>query len=124
MVTKNMNVDHMVDKSNVYVNYVDINNADVNSVNMNKNTEPVCARAVKDICCELPFQELEEDKSKRSKLGDEDEKRHGSLYNYETSSPTVREDMHKKPEKRDVVDDINPEGKHDDEKTVEKQVHN
>ena len=29
------------------------------------------------------------------------------------------EDMHEKPEKRDVVDNINPEGKHD----AEKQVH-
>jgi hypothetical protein len=27
-----------------------------------------------------------------------------------------------KPEKRDVVDDINPEGKYDDEKNVEKQL--
>jgi hypothetical protein len=35
----------------------------------------------------------------------------------------VREDIHEKPEKRDVVDDINPEGKHNDEKNVEKQVH-
>jgi hypothetical protein len=33
----------------------------------------------------------------------------------------VREDMHKKLEKRDVVDDINPEGKYDEEKKVEKQ---
>jgi hypothetical protein len=33
------------------------------------------------------------------------------------------EDMHKKAEKRDMVDDANPEGKHDDEKTVETQVH-
>ena len=74
----------------------------------NVNTEPVCARAVKDIFCELPFEELEEDKPKRSKLGDEDEKRHGSLYNYETSPPTVRDDMHEKPEKRDVMIDIKP----------------
>ena len=33
------------------------------------------------------------------------------------------EDMHEKPEKRDVVDDINPEGGHNDEKTVGMQVH-
>jgi hypothetical protein len=33
-----------------------------------------------------------------------------------------RGDMHEKPEKRDVVDDINPEGKHDDKKTVENHV--
>jgi hypothetical protein len=31
--------------------------------------------------------------------------------------------MHEKPEKRDVVDDINPEGEHNDEKTVETQEH-
>ena len=57
-----MNVDHVVNKSNVHVNYVDVNNADVNNVNMNKNTELVIARVVKDIFCELPFEELEEDK--------------------------------------------------------------
>jgi hypothetical protein len=33
------------------------------------------------------------------------------------------EDMHKKPGKRDVVNDISSEGKHYDKKTVEKQVH-
>jgi hypothetical protein len=31
--------------------------------------------------------------------------------------------VYEKPEKRDVVDDINPEGNYDDEKTHEKQVH-
>jgi hypothetical protein len=33
--------------------------------------------------------------------------------------------MHEKPEKRDVVNDINPEGRHDDEKTadVREDVH-
>jgi hypothetical protein len=35
----------------------------------------------------------------------------------------VREDLHEKHEKRGVVDDINPKGKHNDKKTVEKQVH-
>jgi hypothetical protein len=35
----------------------------------------------------------------------------------------VREDVHEKPEKRAAVDDSNPEGKHDDKKTVEKQVY-
>jgi hypothetical protein len=35
----------------------------------------------------------------------------------------VREDVQEKPEKRDVVDDIDPKGKHNDVKTVEKQVH-
>jgi hypothetical protein len=54
----NVNVDHIVNKSNVHVNYVDVNNAEVNNVNVNsvnmyKNNEPVCARAVKDIFCEL-----------------------------------------------------------------------
>jgi hypothetical protein len=33
------------------------------------------------------------------------------------------EDTHKKPEKRDVENDISLKGKHDDKKTVEKQVH-
>jgi hypothetical protein len=32
-------------------------------------------------------------------------------------------DMHEEAEKRDVVDDINLEGKHNDEKTVETQEH-
>jgi hypothetical protein len=31
--------------------------------------------------------------------------------------------MHEEAEKRDVVDDINPEGQHNDEKTVEMQMH-
>ena len=31
--------------------------------------------------------------------------------------------MHEKPEKRDVVDNINSEGGHNDEKTVGMQVH-
>jgi hypothetical protein len=31
-------------------------------------------------------------------------------------------DMHEKPEKMDVMTDINPEGKYDDEELVEKQV--
>jgi hypothetical protein len=35
---------------------------------------------------------------------------------------TVEKQVHKKPEKRDVMVDINPKGKHDDEKTVEKQL--
>jgi hypothetical protein len=118
-----VNVDQLVNTSIVHVKDEDVNNADVNnlkvnSMNMNKNTEPVCARAVKEFFCELPFEELEEDKPKRSKLGDEDEKSHGSLYDYEMSPPTVREDVHEKPEKRDVVDDINPEGRDNDEKMV------
>jgi hypothetical protein len=90
--------------------------------NVNKNTELICAREVKDIFHELPFVELEKEKSKRSKLGDEDEKRHGSLYYYDASPPTVREDMYEKPEKRDVMGNINPEGKYDEEKVVEKQL--
>jgi hypothetical protein len=35
----------------------------------------------------------------------------------------VRKGVQEKPETRDVVNNINPEGKHNDEKTMEEQVH-
>jgi hypothetical protein len=35
------------------------------------------------------------------------------------SQKSERGDMHEKPEKRDVVDDINPEGGHDNKKTAD-----
>jgi hypothetical protein len=35
----------------------------------------------------------------------------------------VEKQVHKKPEKQDVMVDINPKGKHDDEKMVEKRLY-
>jgi hypothetical protein len=35
----------------------------------------------------------------------------------------VEKQVHKQPEKRDVMVDVNPKGKHDNEKTVEKPLH-
>jgi hypothetical protein len=61
------------------------------------------------------------EKSKSPRLGDEGEKRHGSLYNYDARVSTVREELqtthhgrkpsvYEKPEKRDVMVKTNPDG--------------